>query len=390
MSMMSQSSYDRNDIESEPTMDSVLDDIEQMMMSDTTVAPMQSTPMFAYYNPNNLSTPVYPHLVNYNSCSSTSTGCNTPVSTVSPISSVKSHSVKVNVSRYKPDNYAKSELKDHVFISKDCTYRLGQYVVKENWGKDGVLLYKYLDYIFRCQLFDEQIKRMQDTSTRGEFLVFHTGLQRRSDHQYLYVLLYPNFISKSHKNRQKWRVQFGNVGDSFVSKYELLNKLKDHGMDIELYLPQKTVFAKTTADAFYHPMYDIEVGWEERLITNQDRIHKVIGDRAFFDKSRKHLKLSQLMYAFDEALRQTRIICSLNPALAVPQGFVDTKRRKYRMELLLPLVIQFEGMVYSFALAVAPSCGPRPCYTVKSILTLNMGYNNARLVGYVHSLWLRA
>ena len=52
----------------------------------------------------------------------------------------------------------KPSLRDFCFISKDCTKRLADYIVNESWGGyDYGLLYKYLDYIFRCQLFRNQV-----------------------------------------------------------------------------------------------------------------------------------------------------------------------------------------------------------------------------------------
>ena len=133
-----------------------------------------------------------------------------------------------------------------------------------------------------------------------------------------------------------------------------------------------------------------QANWEERLTTNQDRIYKVMGSAAFFDDSNKFLKLSDLIEAFETALPKTERMAQLNPRLAVAQGFVDTKHSKFRMELLVPIIIRFpkrNGNFYKFALALGKSQESKR-YVVKSILTLDMAYANARLVGYVDSLWL--
>ena len=112
----------------------------------------------------------------------------------------------------------KPSLREHIFISKDCTKRLADYIVNENWGCNQYgLLYKYLDYIFRCQLFKKQVIQIDN-----QYLMFHTGLQRRSDSEFLYALLIPN---KKYVT-QKWRVGFGNIKQSFLSKRELLYKLR--------------------------------------------------------------------------------------------------------------------------------------------------------------------
>ena len=103
------------------------------------------------------------------------------------------------------------------------------------------------------------------------------------------------------------------------------------------------------------------------------------------------MKLTELIDAFDISLKQTQKIAALNPRLAVAQGFIDTKHSKYRMELLLPLIIEFpkySSQYFTFALAIGKSQEHIKKYTVKSILTMDMAYANARLVGYVDSSWL--
>merc|ERR1711902_467592 len=114
------------------------------------------------------------------------------------------------------------------------------------------------------------------------------------------------------------------------------------------------------------------VNWKERLTTNKDRLGKVLGNLAFFGNNTKFLKLGELIDAFDDALKQTQRIAEMNPRLAVAQGFVDTKHSKYRMELLLPIIIRFpkrNGNFYKFALALGKSQESKR-YVVKSILTL--------------------
>ena len=84
------------------------------------------------------------------------------------------------------------------------------------------------------------------------------------------------------------------------------------------------------------------VNWEERILTNKDRICGVLGVNEFVEK----WKLRQLMHLFDRALNKTKKTLTLNPRLAVAQGFVDTKNCKYRMELLLPLTIEYPKFRY--------------------------------------------
>eukprot|EP00485_Elphidium_margaritaceum_P017368 CAMPEP_0202726586 /NCGR_PEP_ID=MMETSP1385-20130828/184684_1 /ASSEMBLY_ACC=CAM_ASM_000861 /TAXON_ID=933848 /ORGANISM="Elphidium margaritaceum" /LENGTH=674 /DNA_ID=CAMNT_0049392809 /DNA_START=81 /DNA_END=2105 /DNA_ORIENTATION=+ len=275
----------------------------------------------------------------------------------------------------------KLQLKDYVFISKECTARLSAYIVGEHWGKDYGLLYKYLDYIFRCQSYKQNTVIIND-----RYLVFHSGLQRRSDKKFLYCVLVRN---KKYVT-QKWRVQFGNIKNSFVSKAELLGKLTDSFL-IADYLPKRTRFFNDLSELLYDDSYSIEVNWEERLTTNKDRISRILGDVAFFDSNYKFMKLSDLIAAFEKSLHQTTRIAQHNPRLAVAQGFIDSKHSTFRLELLLPLIIEFpknSGSFYIFALAINKSQEAEKTYVVKSILTFEMAYANARLVGYVDSTWL--
>lgn len=154
-------------------------------------------------------------------------------------------------------------------------------------------------------------------------------------------------------------------------------------------LPQRTKFHDNLGDFLFDDSYQIEVNWEERILTNKDRICGVLGVAEFAEK----WKLRQLMHLFDRALDKTKKTLSLNPRLAVAQGFVDTKNCKYRMELLLPLTIEypkFSNRFFMFALALCKSTEQTQTYSAKSILTLEMAYANARLVSYVDSSWLQS
>ena len=128
------------------------------------------------------------------------------------------------------------------------------------------------------------------------------------------------------------------------------------------------------------------------MTLNKDRIYKVMGSIAFFDDNKRFMKTNELIDAFNAALPKTQRLAEMNPRLAVAQGFVDTTNCKYRMELLLPIIIKFPvycGNSYQFALAVGKAKDNKNHYIVKSILTMDMAYANARLVGYVDSLWLK-
>eukprot|EP01084_Bolivina_argentea_P002309 4252_1 len=128
--------YGVNDMN--PILDAVLDSIDELMLN------IPPNPLFTASSPsatNSLSSP-------NNSFANSTNDC----------------------IKFKPTCNYNFSLKDYVFISKDCTSRLAHYIIKESWGKNYILLYKYLDYIFRCQCFNNEIIEINDT-----YLIFHTG-----------------------------------------------------------------------------------------------------------------------------------------------------------------------------------------------------------------------
>ena len=114
----------------------------------------------------------------------------------------------INIDKFIVPKKKQPGLRANVFVSKECTQLLAEYIVDEYWGKEQGMLYKYLDYIFRCQIFDNQVKKitykLSENNTQ-DILIFHTGLQRRTDIEFLYLILVENDADKRHAE-QKWYV----------------------------------------------------------------------------------------------------------------------------------------------------------------------------------------
>lgn len=98
-------------------------------------------------------------------------------------------------------------LRANVYVSKSCTKELSEYIVDEEWGSEYGQLYKYLDYIFRCQIFEKKVRYVL-YNNRDEIIIFHTGLQRRSDTEFLYLFAVKNDAEKQNA-QQEWRVPEG-------------------------------------------------------------------------------------------------------------------------------------------------------------------------------------
>ena len=284
-------------------------------------------------------------------------------------------------------------LRYHVFISKETTKELSDYILPEPWGDENGLLYKYLDYVWRCQLFDRQIKKFY-CRNEGK-LVFHSGLQRRSDGEFVYLLLIRNDADSNKKVDQKWRVALGiqngihSRNMSFVTKQELL---KHYWRYDESLLPKRTLFYSSEKDLIFNTNYRFEIDWEERLRTCKNRIYKTLsndgnrkGSSSNIDES--VLPIKELQRRFESETSKSISLSRANPRIGVPQAFIESKNGGYRLELLIPLTLYFSNRVYYFALALRPHHDEK-IYEGMSILTREMAYANARLVGSIDSSWL--
>ena len=116
-----------------------------------------------------------------------------------PLRGVNGYGYSINKSKL-------PNIKYHVFISKQATSELANYVIKENWGKDNSRLYNYLDYMWRLQLIDKMVKLFKYNNTSR--IVFHTGLNARNNNEPVYLCLEQNnlYCNGFKRVTQDWRV----------------------------------------------------------------------------------------------------------------------------------------------------------------------------------------
>ena len=135
-----------------------------------------------------------------------------------------------------------------------------------------------------------------------------------------------------------------------------------------------------------------------RLRTCKNRIYKALSNggnrKGHSSMVDEHvLPLKELQRRFEVETSKSLQLARANPRLGVPQAFIESKNGGYRLELLVPLTITLRhgqsnhSMPFYFALALRPHHQQR-LYEGMSILTRNMGYANARLVGSIDSSWL--
>ncbi len=105
-----------------------------------------------------------------------------------------------------------------------------------------------------------------------EKLVFHSGLQRRSDGQFVYLVLIRNDADSGKRVDQKWRVALGHSAQngtgrrhnpSFMTRHELMEHHWPRSVDCAQ-IPNRTLFYQSSMDLLFHCHYRFEMDWEER------------------------------------------------------------------------------------------------------------------------------
>jgi len=140
------------------------------------------------------------------------------------------NSVNAKCESFKVNSPKLPHLKQHIYISKEATFALAKYIKYENWGRNNWRLYNYLDYMWRLQLIDNNVKIFKYKDQQR--LVFNTGLYSRNKNKIVYLVLVQNILSCNNYERkciQEWRVAChkGNGKNvSFSTKKELICKYR--------------------------------------------------------------------------------------------------------------------------------------------------------------------
>jgi len=270
-----------------------------------------------------------------------------------------------------------ASIRANAFVSKQSTQNLANYVVDEYWGVGNHLLFNYLDHIFRCQMFDHQVKKVT-YSNGDEIVVFATSLQRKNDYEFLFLVL-----RKNSQDTPKWRTPAGSVDDACLSRQEVMDRYLFPPNDV----PQRCKFYETSRVLVFDETYSIQVGaFPTILASNKQRIYEELKI-----ESNDSVSMSELAYMFNAALGKSLRIAKVNARLLVPQLFIDTENKTTHIQLLLPLIIEYpqrSNKIFTLVLTLEKEQNGDKYYVATDVLTHSMAYTNARLLGYVDSSWL--
>lgn len=237
---------------------------------------------------------------------------------------------------------------------------------KEPWDfsssrvKNFTILKNYLEFYFRRIKEENKIKFTKD----NDFAAFNTGLVT-SNQEFIFCL-FSKFVVKPKSN---WT---GSPPSPYVfqgfAKVSEDRLLMHFGND----LPPPADFFERPELLIFNPTFEIVPDIEHIISDNKNRfpIHLQSADDSEMRR--------QLHGAIDDVTKKVRT----NYKIAIPQYFNS------RIQLLLPLCLTSGSPNPDLALVIN-RVPDQNIYSAKTCLTLEMAYNNARLIVKPQSDWLR-
>lgn len=224
-------------------------------------------------------------------------------------------------------------------------------VCPEKWSfgtnEDNIILKNYIEHTF-MKLEDEDKILKTDT-----YALINTGLFTS-----FYQAIYAYFIPNTNPGRQEWFL------DGFYSSYQL------GMMGINSFPTRANYFADPSSMVFD---------------TNCDIIpqyHHIFNDPENYQRIPESIRdSSNKIMLFDGAIRRAKLMIDANYKTAVPQYYNG------RIQLLVPICLVSEN-IPDLALVVSKNEAGNQ-YLGHTCLTLDMAYNNARLIARPDSAWLK-
>ena len=221
----------------------------------------------------------------------------------------------------------------------------------EKWSfgtqSDNMILKNYIEHTF--QKLEQEGKVLEKDS----YALFNTGL-----YEEYYEPIFAYFIQNKNPDRQKWFL------DGFYTPYQLSS--------MGIYeLPPRANYFKNPADLVFDTNCDIVLQYQHIFGTPENRMR--LPDAVRDNPNRQLL--------FDGAVKKAKRMIDANYKTAVPQYY------KERIQLLIPICLT-SPKVPDLALVVSKNeTGDK--YLGHTCLTVDMAYNNARLIAKPESSWLK-
>ena len=218
-------------------------------------------------------------------------------------------------------------------------------------GQKYPILKNYLNYTFLRLQQEDKIAYSSD----GKRACFNTGLQTPTEKN-IYATFYKKKCSQEQK-KPAWTLY------AFVDSYS--SDLNDFTP-----LPEIARFIIDASDLLFDLSYNFEINIEHIISENGDRLPQIFHEN-------ERLTMTAIQLATEISKEKIR----RNYKLAIPFWYHD------KIQLLLPLNLHYSDGAADLAL-VAEKDESRKIYRIKTALTMDMAYVNARLIGKPDRDWL--
>ncbi len=130
-------------------------------------------------------------------------------------------------------------------------------------------------------------------------------------------------------------------------------------------------------------LHIFEDGVERKRLPKYDEEYQRCKD----NPEAKNMLLARIARDFDSAIQRAKLLAERNYKLAVPQFWRETGEIQFLLPIYLGELEEADRPQCALALSLDRS-GRVPYYRGATILTLDMAYNNARLIAKPDVFWL--
>ncbi len=221
----------------------------------------------------------------------------------------------------------------------------------EKWSfgiqADNTILKNYIEHTFL------KLQEENNVLQKDDYALFNTGLYTE-----YYEPIFAYFCRNKIPDRQLWYL------DRFYTAYQL-------GMMGITNLPKRANYFTNPSDLVFDTNCDI-----------MPQYPHIFGDAENYLRIPESVRESpNKLMLFDGAIKRAKHMIDANYKTAVPQYY------KGRIQLLIPICL-INGSVPDLALVVSKNEAGNQ-YLGHTCLTLDMAYNNARLIARPDSAWLK-
>lgn len=224
-------------------------------------------------------------------------------------------------------------------------------ICPEKWSfggnSDNKILKNYIEYTF--SKVEEENKLLQ----ADKYCLFNTGLYTQ-----FYEIIFAYFTANRYSDRQKWYL------DGFYTSYQMANLgICESPLRANYFIDPAAMVFDTNCEIFVQYAH---------IFNDPDNSSRI--PLSIRENPNKTL-------LFDGAVKRAKHMVDANYKTAVPQYY------KGKIQLLIPICLISEN-IPDLALVVSKTEDGNK-YLGHTCLTLDMAYNNARLIARPDSVWLK-